>query len=75
MNLMALSRFRILLAIAILAALVALVALPVFSSHTCVAGSDDYDQCIAQSAPPEDESDTSQVPPSAGTWIPVLGED
>ena len=40
-------RFRILLAIAILAALV---ALPAFSSHTCVAGTDNYNQCVAQTA-------------------------
>jgi len=39
-----------LMAAVLLAALLALVALPVSGSHTCVAGSDDYDQCVAQTA-------------------------
>lgn len=41
------NRFRLLFAIALLAALF---ALPASSSHTCVHGADDYNQCVAQAA-------------------------
>ena len=39
-----------LIAVVLLAALIALLALPVSGSHTCVAGADDYNQCVAQTA-------------------------
>ena len=41
-----------LMVILALALALVIAALPAFSSHTCVAGSDDYDQCVANSQPP-----------------------
>lgn len=54
------NRFRLLFAIALLAALF---ALPASSSHTCVHGADDYNQCVAQTAGDE----TAGASSSSGT--------
>lgn len=60
-----------LMAVLMLALLLVIAALPASSSHTCVAGSDDYDQCIANTTP--GPSGSSPPPPTnpgtgAGSW-------
>ena len=52
----------------LIAALV-LMALPATGSHTCVEGSDDYDQCVASYAPPTDDTGTTPADTSdTTTW-------
>lgn len=68
-------KLLMLLAIAILALLLAFAALPASSSHDCVAGSDDYDQCVAQPHPaptPQPRGNYNPAPNSARTtsWKP-----
>lgn len=59
------------LTIVVVVVLIALMALPAFGSHTCVEGSDDYDQCMAQQPPSEQPTDTGAAPPAeAPAWIP-----
>ena len=57
-----LSKFKKVLAVALLLALLAsLAALPATGSHECTEGSDDYDQCVASKGSHDDES-------AGGSW-------
>jgi hypothetical protein len=63
-------------AIVVLATLVTLLALPTFSSHTCVYGSDDYDQCVSSSSA-EEESDSGSEPQTSDVpvWLWEIQSD
>lgn len=62
MTKMQVSRFRILLAFAMLVALVGIAALPAYGAHNCgEEGSDDYNQCVSLSDHGADTGSSSTV--------------
>ena len=60
-------RYKQILTIAIPAALMLMLALPVSSSHTCVFGTTDYDQCVIQTAGDE-PVDVGDEPGGGNNW-------